>query len=167
MSKNLFLNWFPKRMVPNQWCSHILGLKISFQGMWEVLSQWQETNLHIYYSLVAFFFFFNGSGFVSVDKPLLMASYQVAFKVAKSEKPHTIAEKSYYWTFYTSKQYAITLNKLSLFFSWELYVILYDLYCLFSFKFFKSLIVADSLSVLLVMRTGNWKQHGFANNMFV
>jgi len=32
-------------------------------------------------------------GFISVDKPLLMASYQVAFKVAKSKKTHTIAEE--------------------------------------------------------------------------
>jgi len=87
--------------------------------------------------------------------------------VAKSKKPHTIAEKNYYWTSYTSKQYAITLNKLSLFFSSKLYVILFDLYCLFSFKCFKSLIVGDSLSVLLAMSTGNWKQHSFANNMFV
>ena len=43
-----------------------------------------------------FFFFCNGSRFVSVDKPLSMASQQVAFKVAKSKKPHTNAEKSYY-----------------------------------------------------------------------
>ena len=41
-------------------------------------------------------FFCNGSGYVSVDKPLLMASYEVAFKVDKFEKPHTISEKSYY-----------------------------------------------------------------------
>ena len=86
----------------------------------------------------------------------------MAFKVAKSKQVHTIAEKNY-----TSKQYAITLNKLPLFFCSELYVILFDLYCLFSFKCFKSLIVADSLSVLLAMRTGNWKQHSFAINMFV
>jgi len=38
---------------------------------------------------VAFFFFCNGSGFVAVDKPLLMASYQVVLKVAKSKKSHT------------------------------------------------------------------------------
>lgn len=32
------------------------------------------------------------SGFVSVEKPLLHVSYHVAYKVAKSKKPHTITE---------------------------------------------------------------------------
>ena len=32
-------------------------------------------------------------GFISADKPLLMASYYVAYKVAKSKKPHTIEEE--------------------------------------------------------------------------
>ena len=32
-------------------------------------------------------------GYVSVNKPLPMASYQVAFKVAKSKKCHSIAEE--------------------------------------------------------------------------
>jgi len=45
--------------------------------------------------------------------------------------------------------------------------LIYDLYCLFCFKCFKSVIVVDSLSFLLAMSTGNWKQHSFANNMFV
>ena len=31
--------------------------------------------------------------FISADKPLSMASYHVAYKVAKSKKPHTIAEE--------------------------------------------------------------------------
>jgi len=31
-------------------------------------------------------------GFASVDKPLLIVSYQVAFKATKSKKPHIIAE---------------------------------------------------------------------------
>jgi len=88
---------------------------------------------------------------LAIEVPLLL--------LAKSKKPHTIAEKNYYWTSYTSKQYAITLNKLSLFFISKLYVILFDLHCLLCFKCFKSVIVADSLSVLLAMSTGNWKQH--------
>jgi len=88
--------------------------------------------------------------------------------LAKSKKPHTIAEKDYYWTSYTSKQYTITLNckqakafqfKLSLFFSSKFYVILFDVHCRFCFKCFKSVIVADSLSALLAMSTGDWKQH--------
>ena len=32
-------------------------------------------------------------GFVSADKPLLMASYHVAYNVAKFKKPHTISEE--------------------------------------------------------------------------
>jgi len=76
------------------------------------------------------------------------SAIELTLLLAKSKKPHTIAKKNYYWTSYTSTQYAITLNKLSLFFSSKLYVILFDLYCLFSFKCFKSVIVADSLSDL-------------------
>ena len=32
-------------------------------------------------------------GFVSAGKPVLMSSYHVAYNVAKSKKPHTIAEE--------------------------------------------------------------------------
>ena len=31
-------------------------------------------------------------GFVPADKPLLLASYKVAYEIAKNKKPHTIAE---------------------------------------------------------------------------
>jgi len=111
-----------------------------------------------YFLQLQFRFKFHHSCSLAIELTLLL--------LAKSKKPHTIAEKNYYWTSYASKQYAITLNKLSLFFSSKLYVFLFDLYCLFCFKCFKSVIVADSLSVFLAMSTGNWKQHSFGNNMF-
>lgn len=33
-----------------------------------------------------------GHGFVDVEKPLLLASYKVAYQIAKNKKPHTIGE---------------------------------------------------------------------------
>ena len=32
-------------------------------------------------------------GFFKIDKPLVMASYHVAYKIAQSKKPHTIDEE--------------------------------------------------------------------------
>ena len=64
-----------------------------------------------------------------------------------------------------NKRYAVTLTQTTSSFSSELYAILYVLYCLFTFKSTKALILSGSLSELQAISTRTVKKHSFTNKI--
>jgi len=54
-----------------------------------------------------------------------------------------------------NKRYAITFAQITSSFSSELFAILHALYCVFTYKFMKALILTDSPSVLQTISSGN------------
>jgi len=64
-----------------------------------------------------------------------------------------------------NKRYAITHTRTTSSFISELYAIIHALYGLFTCKFMKALILADSLSALRAIGAGNWTKHSFTNKI--
>jgi len=64
-----------------------------------------------------------------------------------------------------NKRYAITLTQTTSSFSSKC-MPFHALYCLFTYKFMKALILTDSLGALQAISTGIWKKHSFMNKIF-